>query len=34
MPTLYGTKLTLGILKKQLTENKLIAKSSFVEVDA
>ena len=34
MPTLYWTKLTLGILKKQLTENKLIDKSTFVEIDA
>lgn len=32
-PTLYGTKLTIWIIKKWLEENKLLPYSKFVEVD-
>lgn len=32
-PTIYWTKLTLGIIKKGLEENKLLAYSTLVEVD-
>jgi len=34
MPTLYGTKLTIWIIKKWLEEAWLLDKASFVEVDA
>jgi len=33
-PTLYGTKLTLGFVKKQLDEGGLVEKCSFIEIDA
>lgn len=33
MPTLFGTKLTLGIIKKGLEEAKLMNYTTFVEVD-
>jgi ribonuclease J len=33
MPTLFGTKLTLGLIKKWLEEAKLISYATFVEVD-
>lgn len=33
-PTIYGTKLTIGIIKKGLEEHKLLPYSSFREVDA
>lgn len=32
-PTIYATKLTVGIIKKGLEENKLLHLQSFVEVD-
>lgn len=34
MPTLYGTKLTLGLIKKALEEHKLLPHANFVEIDA
>ncbi|MDD3646678.1 MAG: ribonuclease J [Candidatus Gracilibacteria bacterium] len=34
MPTLYGTRLTLGLAKKSLEEAGLINHTTFVEVDA
>lgn len=33
-PTLYGTKLTIGLIKKQLAEKKLLNKANLVVVDA
>jgi ribonuclease J len=33
MPTLYGTKLTMGIIKKSLEEYGLTSATTFVEVD-
>lgn len=33
-PTLYGTKLTLGLIKKQLAEHKLLDKANMVVIDA
>lgn len=33
MPTLYGTRLTIGIIKKWLEEAWLLDKTTFVEVD-
>jgi len=33
-PTLYGTKLTIGLIKKQLMEKKLLDKATLVVVDA
>lgn len=33
-PTLYGTKLTIGLIKKQLAEKKLLNKATLVVVDA
>jgi ribonuclease J len=34
MPTLFGTKLTVGIMKKGLAEARLLDYATFVEVDA
>lgn len=34
MPTLYGTKFTIGLIKKSLDEAGLIPHATFVEVDA
>jgi ribonuclease J len=34
MPTLYGTKLTLGLIKKSLEEAGLMPYATFVEIDA
>lgn len=34
MPTLYGTRLTLGLIKKALEEEGLLPYATFVEVDA
>ncbi len=34
MPTIYGTKFTIGLIKKSLDEAGLIPHSTFVEVDA
>ncbi len=34
MPTLYGTKLTMGIIKKSLEEHNLTSTTTFVEVDS
>jgi len=34
MPTLYGTRLTLGFIRKQLEEAGLLSKITLVEVDA
>jgi ribonuclease J len=34
MPTLYGTKLTLGLIKKSLQEAGLMPYATFVEIDA
>lgn len=34
MPTLFGTRLTIGIIKKSLEEAKLLSQATFVEVDA
>jgi len=34
MPTLYGTRLTLWIIKKQLEEAGLLSKAVLVEIDA
>ena len=33
-PPMYGTKLTLGLVKKQLEEKKLLDKVTLIEVDA
>ncbi len=33
-PTLYGTKLTIGLIKKQLQEKKILDKATLVVVDA
>jgi ribonuclease J len=33
-PPLYGTKLTIGLIKKQLEEHKLLDKTTLIEVDA
>ena len=34
MPTLYGTKLTLGLIKKAINEAGLMSHATFVEIDA
>lgn len=34
MPTLYGTKLTLGLIKKAINEAGLMPYATFVEIDA
>jgi len=34
MPPVYGTKLTLGFVKKQLDEAGLVDKTIFMEIDA
>ena len=34
MPTLYGTKLTLGLIKKSVEEAGLMPYANFVEIDA
>jgi ribonuclease J len=34
MPVLYGTRLTLGFVKKQLLEAGLMDFATFVEIDA
>lgn len=34
MPTLYGTKLTLGLIKKAIAEAGLMSYATFVEIDA
>jgi len=34
MPPLYGTKLTLGFVRKQLAEAGLVDKATFIEIDA
>jgi ribonuclease J len=34
MPPLYGTKLTLGFIKKQLLEAELLDYATLIEVDA
>lgn len=34
MPTLYGTKLTIGLIKKSLQEAGLMPYATFVEIDA
>lgn len=33
-PPVYGTRLTLGLIKKQLEEHKLMDKATLIEVDA
>jgi ribonuclease J len=33
-PPLYATKLTIGLIKKQLEEHKLLDKATLIEVDA
>lgn len=34
MPTLYGTKLTIGLMKKAINEAGLMSHATFVEIDA
>jgi hypothetical protein len=34
MPTLYGTKLTIGLIKKAIDEGGLMPYANFVEIDA
>ena len=34
MPTLYGTKLTIGLIKKSIQEAGLMPYATFVEIDA
>ena len=34
MPTLYGTKLTLGLIKKSVEEAGLMSYATFIEIDA
>jgi len=34
MPPVYGTKLTLGFVKKQLAEAGFVDKVQFIEIDA
>jgi ribonuclease J len=34
MPTLYGTKLTIGLIKKSIQEAGLMSYATFVEIDA
>jgi ribonuclease J len=33
-PPLYATKLTIGLIKKQLEEHKILDKATLIEVDA
>lgn len=33
MPPIYGTKLTIGLIKKSLEENNLLSSSTLIEVD-
>ena len=33
-PPLYGTRLTIGLIKKQLEEHKILDKATLIEVDA
>ncbi len=33
MPTIFGTKLTIGMIKKQFEEAKIISQATFVEVN-
>lgn len=33
-PVLYGTRFTIGLIKKSLEEHKLAHKTTFVEIDA
>lgn len=34
MPTIFSTKLTIGMIKKQLEEAKILSSATFVEVDS
>jgi mRNA degradation ribonuclease J1/J2 len=34
MPPVYGTKLTIGFVKKQLAEAELLNYTTLIEVDA
>ena len=34
MPVIYGTKLTLGLIKKSLTEYGLLSHATLVEINA
>lgn len=34
MPVLYGTKLTIGLIKKAIEEAGLMPYATFVEIDA